>query len=179
MRNAIPGNVKLPGDTTTGTLAASFSLVAFPGCFRYFLCHMGFYATTEVKKKNRYYPVFRGNKSENRLIKTESIPSVPDEFKVCVENEYDYLGRRFRKTVKDDYSGGTYTTTNVTTFIYNGWLPIAEIGNGYTNYMTWGLDDSGTLNGAGGVGGLLAKTTVTASDTNTYFYCYEIGRAHV
>jgi RHS repeat-associated protein len=117
--------------------------------------------------------------AENRLVKTESLPSVPDEFKVCVENEYDYMGRRFRKTVKDDYSGGTYTTTNVTTFIYNGWELIAEMCDvGCTNYYCYGIDSSGTLGGAAGCGGLLSKTTVTASDTNTYFYLSD-GNANV
>ena len=64
--------------------------------------------------------------AENRLIKTESLSSVPDAFKVCVENEYDYMGRRFRKTVKDNYSGGTYTTTNVTTYVWDGMNIIAN-----------------------------------------------------
>jgi len=116
---------------------------------------------------------------ENRLIKTESLSSVPDEFKVKVENVYDYAGRRVKKTVSDDYSGGDYTTTNVTTFIYNGWEVIAEMCDaGYTNYYCYGIDASGTLGGAAGCGGLLSKTTVTASDTNTYFYLYD-GNANV
>jgi hypothetical protein len=42
---------------------------------------------------------------ENRLIKTESAASVPDAAKVKVENLYDYMGRRVRKTVSSDYSG--------------------------------------------------------------------------
>ncbi|MDD2230705.1 MAG: RHS repeat-associated core domain-containing protein [Candidatus Cloacimonetes bacterium] len=37
------------------------------------------------------------------------------------------------------------------------------------SYYTWGLDLSGTLQGAGGVGGLLSDTKVTNSETNTYF----------
>ncbi|MFA7149111.1 MAG: RHS repeat-associated core domain-containing protein, partial [Syntrophomonadaceae bacterium] len=37
------------------------------------------------------------------------------------------------------------------------------------NYYTWGLDLSGTLQGAGGVGGLLSDTKVSSSETNTYF----------
>ncbi|MDD2230708.1 MAG: RHS repeat-associated core domain-containing protein, partial [Candidatus Cloacimonetes bacterium] len=37
------------------------------------------------------------------------------------------------------------------------------------SYYTWGLDLSGTLQGAGGVGGLLSDTKVSSSETNTYF----------
>ena len=111
---------------------------------------------------------------ENRLVKTESVSSVPDEFKVCVENVYDYAGRRVKKTVSTDYSGGDYTTTNVTTFIYNGWLPIAEMCDaGYTNYYVYGLDLSETLELDRGVGALLAMTRVSSSGTNTYFYSHD------
>ena len=118
-------------------------------------------------------PDLRGDKSENRLIKSESLASVPDAAKVKVENLYDYMGRRVRKTVSSDYSGGSYTTTNVTTFIYDGWNPIAEIVDDgstvATNYHVWGIDASGTLQGAGGVGGLLA----TIQDGETYFACMD------
>ena len=97
---------------------------------------------------------------ENRLVKTESASSVPDAQKVKVENDYDFVGRRVRKTVSSGYSGGTYTTTNVTTYVWDGFNIIAEMCDaGYTNWYTFGLDLSGTLQGAGGVGGLLAVTT--------------------
>ena len=109
---------------------------------------------------------------ENRLIKTESAASVPDAAKVKVENLYDYMGRRVRKTVSSDYSGGSYTTTNVTTYVWDGFNIIAEMCDaGYTNWYTWGLDLSGSLQGAGGIGGLLARTR--SSDTQTVFFCYD------
>jgi RHS repeat-associated protein len=45
-------------------------------------------------------------------------------------------------------------------FVYDGWLPVLEIvatASGVTtNHYVWGKDLSGTLQGAGGVGGLLA-----------------------
>ena len=47
-------------------------------------------------------------------------------------------------------------------FLYDGWNVIREVkcqNSGVsTNYYTWGLDLSGTMQGAGGVGGLLAVT---------------------
>ncbi len=82
---------------------------------------------------------------ENRLV------SVLCGGEVKLENEYDTQSRRVRKT--------TQTTTH--TFIYDGWNLVKETivaTNGQAevvDYM-WGRDLSGTLQGAGGVGGLLA-----------------------
>ena len=98
---------------------------------------------------------------ENRLIETESLPVVTDAAKVKVVNLYDYMGRRVRKTVSTDYSGGTYSITNVTHFVWDGYNIVAEMSGGtgstpsVTNSYTWGLDLSGSPQGAGGVGGLL------------------------
>ncbi len=111
--------------------------------------------------------------ANNRLIRVESRSGVPDSKKVRVNFTYDHQGRRTTKAVSTGYSGGSYSSTNVTTFVYNGWLPIAEIGNGFTNFMTWGLDLSGTLQGAGGIGGLLSRSTFNASTTSTVFYAFD------
>ena len=84
------------------------------------------------------------------------------------------MGRRVRKTVSSGYSGGSYTTTNVTTYVWDGFNIIAEMcDEGYTNWYTYGLDLSGTLQGAGGVGGALAMSRDTGTATNTYLYCFD------
>ncbi len=82
---------------------------------------------------------------------------------------YDALHRRVGR-VKDD--------GEVTVFVYEGWNVIAEktvcralTGGGEnmkieTRY-TWGEDLSGTLQGAGGIGGLLRSTIVEASTNGT------------
>ena len=66
-----------------------------------------------------------------------------------VANQYDYRGRRIRKT----------TSTAETTFVYDGWNLVyeCEVSGETTNetFYCWGNDLSGTLQGAGGVGGLL------------------------
>jgi hypothetical protein len=57
-------------------------------------------------------------------------------------------------------------------FSYDGWNSIAEFSTGdspSTNYFTWGLDLSGSLQGAGGVGGLLS----TVQDGDIYFSCFD------
>lgn len=61
---------------------------------------------------------------------------------------YDYLGRRIEKR-------GTGITK--TRFLYDGWNVIAELdgSNTIVRRFAWGLDVSGSLQGAGGIGGLL------------------------
>ena len=65
-------------------------------------------------------------------------------------NRYDHLDRRVLKI----------TPAATHTFFYDGWLLIKEIvanTNGTTDVIEyhWGKDLSGTIGGAGGVGGLL------------------------
>ncbi len=83
--------------------------------------------------------------AENRLAEVRSNGAA------IVRNTYDFMGRRVRKT--------TATATN--TFLYDGWLLVREQsasgGNLTTNSYLWGLDLSGSLQGAGGVGGLLCR----------------------
>ncbi len=117
---------------------------------------------------------------ENRLVKVESLPSVPDADRVSVVNLYDPMGRRIQKSVSRGYSEGTYSITNVTTFAWDGYNIIAEIHDvstegvsGYTNTYTYGLDLSGLLQGAGGVGGLISVTRDADATTNTYLYCFD------
>jgi RHS repeat-associated protein len=84
--------------------------------------------------------------AENRLVAAYSNG-------LCVVfNAYDHLCRRVLKISR----GGAETRG----FVYDGWLPVLEIvatASGVTtNHYVWGKDLSGTLQGAGGVGGLLA-----------------------
>jgi len=136
---------------------------------------MGFYATAHVQPENRYYPVFRTDKSENRLTTIESLPAVPDQAKVRLEFTYDYRGRRVTKTVLSGHDGSAYQQTNEVTFVYDGWNLIAALDEDLvaatisTNFYLWGLDLSGSLQGAGGVGGLLA----TSQDGASYFACMD------
>ena len=84
-----------------------------------------------------------------------------------VANQYDYKGRRIRKT----------TPTTETTFVYDGWHLIHETVATVTGATTntteiqyfWGADISETLQGAGGVGGLLAVSL----NNNFYFPTYD------
>jgi RHS repeat-associated protein len=95
---------------------------------------------------------------ENRLIAASNATTV-------VENAYDYMGRRIIKTTKNQAQG----TTNQTQFVYDGWNLIAENDGSTTNHYVWGLDLSGSMQGAGGIGGLLA----TIEDGEAYFNCFD------
>jgi RHS repeat-associated protein len=86
-----------------------------------------------------------------------------------VVNTYDALGRRVRKTVR---SGGG-TVTSDTAYVYDGWNVIAEynLASGspaLAAVNTWGLDLSNSRQGAGGVGGLLARATSAATLAYTF-----------
>ena len=92
-----------------------------------------------------------------------------------VEYIYDALSRRVAKTVG----------SNRTYYVYDGWNCVAEytgavhtsgtapaLTRSYTH--TWGLDLSGSMQGAGGVGGLLMSSKFTSSTTATPYYpCYD------
>jgi YD repeat-containing protein len=80
---------------------------------------------------------------------------------------YDYMGRRVKK---DD-------GTNIQAFIYDGWNLIAQYEAptststwNLNSTYTWGTDLSGTMQGAGGVGGLLSTYDVTNSENYVYTY---------
>jgi len=108
--------------------------------------------------------------AENRLTQMVSLASVPDDQKKKLVFGYDYIGRRVSKTALSGYTGGNYSTTNTTIFLWTGWSMLGEIRNNQTtNLYVWGLDLSGTLGGAGDVGGLL----FTALGTNAYCVAFD------
>ncbi|MEM1084135.1 MAG: RHS repeat-associated core domain-containing protein [Verrucomicrobiota bacterium] len=92
--------------------------------------------------------------AENRLVEV----TLPDNTKITYE--YDYLGRRISRKV------GTGTPDR---YIYDGWNLIARYaGTTRDETYAWGLDLSGTMQGAGGVGGLLAVDDGSAIYYPTY-----------
>jgi RHS repeat-associated protein len=72
---------------------------------------------------------------------------------------YDGFGRR--RMAKDyGWQGGAWVKTNETRYVYDGLLAIQERDANNATLVTYtrGLDLSGTRQGAGGIGGLLART---------------------
>jgi RHS repeat-associated protein len=109
--------------------------------------------------------------AENRLVAMQTTAAVVPGTRL--EFTYDAHSRRIERRT---YTGTTddWTITETLRFVYDGWNLVAELnasGAAVRNH-TWGLDLSGTLQGAGGVGGLLA-TTVHATAATTHFPAYD------
>lgn len=103
--------------------------------------------------------------SENRLSRVfENGNQIADYF-------YDYRGRRVEKHLYSS-AQGSGGSNSVTSFYYDGWNLIAEYdGVGATNLLrkyTWGIDLSGTKQGAGGVRGLLCVEDSVGKHYPTY-----------
>ena len=100
--------------------------------------------------------------ARNRLISMETVSEAygAGADRQRLEFDYDFLGRRVGKRVYNwDSGAGDWSLAIDLLFVYDGWNLIAEIdassGNELVRTYVWGLDLSGTLQGAGGVGGLL------------------------
>ena len=99
---------------------------------------------------------------ENRLI------SVSSNGVLVLQNQCDYMSRRIMKS----------TATQTNTFLYDSWNLIqerVEFDDAVsTNQYVWGLDLSGTLQGAGGVGGLFCWIEGRdASPSHPFFPSYD------
>lgn len=96
--------------------------------------------------------------AENRLVSMEAHPNVPAEAKLKLEFSYDAIGRRIQKKVYQwNSSTSVYEIVSTVKFVYDGWNLVDEVttnGALVRNYV-WGMDVSGSLQGAAGVGGLL------------------------
>jgi len=74
-------------------------------------------------------------------------------------NRFLYDGNR-RLRIKKEYKAGITSPTNEIRYVYDGMLPIQERNSANLPVLslTRGRDLSGKLDGAGGIGGLLART---------------------
>jgi RHS repeat-associated protein len=97
--------------------------------------------------------------AENRMTKAESQSTAPTGSKRKVVYEYDGQGRMVRRTEYDG-SSGSYVVTNDLKFARDGWACLADLdaqnAAAPLHSYLWGMDVSGSMTGAGGVGGLLA-----------------------
>jgi RHS repeat-associated protein len=109
---------------------------------------------------------------ENRLVAIETSTSAATAgvARQKLEFAYDGQSRRVSKSVSN-WSGTAWVPASSTIFLYDGWNLIAELNalssNAAVRTFAWGLDLSGSPQGAGGVGGLLA--VVDAAASATYF----------
>jgi|GEM_PF-1533672 len=111
---------------------------------------------------------------ENRLISIVARTTTGPQ--LCIKFEYDWQGRRIHKQVWTNTSG-TGTASVDQKYLYDGWNVIAvlDTANTLKQSFAWGTDLSSSLQGAGGVGGLLwIKDTATISNaTSCHFVAYD------
>jgi RHS repeat-associated protein len=101
--------------------------------------------------------------AENRLIAVKDTNNVD-----IVSYTYDSQSRRVART----------QGSNITLYIYDAWNCLAEytlLNSSFNlhNSFSWGLDLSGSLQGAGGVGGLLAVTKHQEQSTTHFYPTYD------
>jgi RHS repeat-associated protein len=111
--------------------------------------------------------------AENRLIAMQGLSTLPQSANLLLNFEYDWQGRRIRKQVST-WNGHKYSLATDTKALWDGWNCVVEPNGSdvvQRRYM-WGLDLSGSRQGAGGVGGLLALQDV-AGATGAHFATYD------
>ncbi len=106
--------------------------------------------------------------AENRLITMTTRADVAVTPVRRIEFQYDWQGRRIAKLVYDARTGGTLLST--ARYLYDGWNLLMELNgsNAKVRGFVWGTDLSGTMQGAGGVGGLLKVTYYGTATTNCF-----------
>jgi RHS repeat-associated protein len=114
-----------------------------------------------------------------RMVSANTNPAVGPQQRI--EFGYDWHGRRISKRVWNNTSGTGAPAADLK-FVYDlsagpagGWNLLAILDSAFRlqTSFAWGLDLSGTMDGAGGVGGLLSATVHTGPNAGTYFYAYD------
>jgi RHS repeat-associated protein len=113
--------------------------------------------------------------AENRLVNVTGLSSLSANAKLKLDFAYDQQGRRISKVVSTwNSSTANYQSSTTNLFIYDSWNLIAELNASNAPTLSrsylWGLDLSGAMRGAGGVGGLL---TITDSTQGSHFAAFD------
>ena len=92
--------------------------------------------------------------AENRLIAMWSHTNIGPQ--ISLKFEYDAMGRRIRKQVWGN-TNWTGTAATDLRFAYDGWNMASTLNSSLSllNFCMWGMDLSGSIQGAGGIGGLV------------------------
>lgn len=107
--------------------------------------------------------------AENRLAAIQSAAAVPVQWRIRKTYSYDDQSRRIQQQEhRLNASSNGYQLQSELKWIYDGWNPAAEVrGNRIVAQQLWGNDLSGSLHGAGGVGGLIARVNQSATTGTT------------
>ena len=111
--------------------------------------------------------------AENRLramTMTNAIAGLTASNRLKLEFVYDFMNRRVQKVVSTNSTGSDFVPQSTNRFVYDGWNLIAVIDPecSLLQSFAWGQDLSGTMQVAGGIGGLLLVTAHGAANTNCF-----------
>ena len=119
---------------------------------------------------------------ENRLVEMKRDTAEPTGARLRLVFEYDHQGRRIREQ-RYTWNSNSWLLASDSCFLYDGWNGVAELdanaSNARLRTYVWGTDLSGTVEGAGGVGGLVwvnnAQTTYDGQSlpTGVHFAAYD------
>ena len=112
--------------------------------------------------------------AENRALSFASLATAPLASQRKVDCAYDYQGRRNQKIVSTN-NGSAWIPVFTNRYVYDGWNLIAILNPQYSILQSfmWGTDLSGSLQGAGGVGGLICMTEYAGTNAGAYFYSFD------
>jgi YD repeat-containing protein len=102
---------------------------------------------------------------ENRLVAVENLTNYPGLPRRRSEFVYDGQGRMCKRVDMSDWTGSSWSQTNVTWQVRDGYRIFVETTANATNAHLWGLDLGGGLETAGGIGGLLCVARHSTPDT--------------
>ncbi|MDR3377821.1 MAG: RHS repeat-associated core domain-containing protein [Verrucomicrobiae bacterium] len=105
--------------------------------------------------------------AENRLASMTVNTNVGPQYQLTFA--YDAKGRRIQKVVATN-NGTVYIGQSTNNFVYDGWnlIGILNPASSLVESFTWGSDLSSSMQGAGGVGGLLAVSYHGTTTTNCF-----------
>lgn len=116
---------------------------------------------------------------ENRLVGLETLRDLPASVpRQRLEFGYDSQSRRVRKTVYTQVTNA-WVLAAESYYLYDGWNLVAESRRKPETLRVterayvWGNDLSGSMQGAGGIGGLLCATAQQPGATATVFAAYD------
>lgn len=126
---------------------------------------------------------------ENRLVAMETradilppLGNFPLTERRKLEFTYDGQGRRVAKKVSN-WNGTAWVLVTSTRFLHDGWNMVAELNalasNAPVRTYVWGTDLSGSMQGAGGVGGLLFSNSHLPSSISAGFAASFDGNGNV
>ena len=114
--------------------------------------------------------------AENRLLSVVSRTDTSTNSWLKLDFGYDFQGRRISKTVSTwNVTSNLWSPVSSLRFVYDGWNLLAILNSDLSllSSFTWGLDLSGSMQGAGGVGGLLMVSEISNSQITNHFAAYD------